>query len=142
LSKVALGGESQTTRGCAAWVTLALICAWALVMTALLAGSAGAETVGGCGPFRVEWNLGVLSPTDGKLEGFVYNESPCAVSDVRIHVTAVDPEGRPVGESRGWVHGDIPAGGRGYFVLGVPDGPGADSYRVNVIGFDPISTVP
>ena len=104
-----------------------------------LAAPAAAQSAAACGPFRVEWNRAVLSPTAEKLEGFVYNESSCVVADVRIHVVAVNGEGRAVAETLGWVHGDIAAGGRGYFVLPLPDAPAVD-YRVDVQSFDQVSS--
>ena len=106
-----------------------------------LAAPAAAQSAAACGPFRVEWNRAVLSPTAEKLEGFVYNESPCVVADVRIHVVAVNAEGRAVAETLGWVHGDIPAGARGYFVMPLPEPPAAD-YRVDVLSFDQVSSGP
>lgn len=104
----------------------------------VLFGPAAAQGPGACGSFRVEWNRGALSPTSSKLEGFVYNESRCSVTDVRLRVVAVDTEDRPVAEGWGWVFGDIPAGGRGYFVVPLTTTPAA-SYRVQVISFDEVS---
>jgi len=46
------------------------------------------------GLFRVDWIRGVLSPTTEKLEGSVYNNSPCSMANVRIHVVGVDAGGR------------------------------------------------
>ena len=100
---------------------------------------AGAQPASECASFRVEWNRGVLSPTAEKLEGFVYNQSPCVVTDVRIHVVAVNAAGQPIAETLGWVYGDIAAGARGYFVLPLPDAPAAD-YRVDVLSFDQVSS--
>jgi hypothetical protein len=102
------------------------------------AGPARGQTAAPCGRFRVEWNLGVLSPTADKLEGFVYNESRCLVTDVRIHVVAMNAEGRPIAETLGWVYGDIASGARGYFVLPLPEAAAAD-YRVDVVSFDEVS---
>ena len=115
----------------------ALLAALALLVGMAVPGPAGAEPA--CGLFRVEWNLGVLSPTAEKLEGFVYNESACAVTDVRLHVVALNAEGQPIAETLGWVYGDIQAGARGYFVLPAPDAPVAN-YRVNVLSFDEVSS--
>ena len=112
--------------------------ALALVIGVTGATPARGQTAAPCGPFRVEWNVGVLSPTADKLEGSVYNESRCSVSDVRLHVIAVSADGRPVAESLGWVAGDTPAGARAYFALPVPDVPAAD-YRVDVLSFDQLS---
>ena len=101
-------------------------------------GWARAQTPARCGPFRVDWARGDLSPTAQKLEGFVYNDSLCSVTDVRIHIVAVDADGRPIGETLGWVYGDIPARGRGYFVVPLSGAPAAD-YRVDVVSFDAVS---
>ena len=117
----------------------AIAVALALLVGVASTGPAVAQPGGECASFRVEWNRGVLSPMAEKLEGFVYNESSCVVTDVRIHVVAVDSEGRPVAETLGWVYGDIAAGARGYFVLPLPDAPAAD-YRVDVQSFDHVST--
>lgn len=100
-------------------------------------GTVGAQTPAPCGPFRVDWNRGELSPTARKLEGFVYNESSCSVTDVRIHIVAVSADGHPLGETLGWVYGDIPAGGRGYFVVPLPHTQAVD-YRVDVVSFDEV----
>ena len=64
------------------------------------------------------------------------NESRCRVTDVRLHVVAVDTEGRPVAETSGWVFGDIQAGGRSYFTI--PLTTPAAGYRVSVISFDEV----
>ena len=110
----------------------------AMVLLGLvLSGPAVAQVPEACGPFRVEWNRASL-PTFEKLEGFVYNESRCSVADVRLKVVAVDAENHPVAESLGWVYGDIPAGGRGYFEVPLTTTPAAD-YRVTVISFDEVS---
>ena len=119
------------------WAAIALVAT--LLLSAAVAGPADAQTAARCGPFRVEWHRGELSPTAEKLEGFVYNESACSVTDVRIHVVAVSGDGHPVGETLGWVYGDIPAGSRGYFVVPLPDA-GAADYRVNVASFDEVSS--
>jgi hypothetical protein len=111
----------------------------AMLVGAAVAGPADAQTAARCGPFRVEWQRGELSPTAEKLEGFVYNESSCSVTDVRIHVVAVSGDGHPLGETLGWVYGDIPAGARGYFVVSLPDAVAAADYRVNVVSFDEVS---
>ena len=82
-----------------------------------------------------------VEATADKLEGFVYNESRCLVTDVRIHVVAMNAQGRPIAETLGWVYGDIAAGARGYFVLPLPEAP-ATGYRVDVVSFDEVSSAP
>jgi hypothetical protein len=116
-----------------------VVVAAVMLLGAALAGPADAQTAARCGPFRVEWTRGELSPTAEKLEGFVYNESSCSVTDVRIHVVAVSGDGHPIGETLGWVYGDIPAGARAYFVVPLPGAAAAD-YQVNVVSFDEVSS--
>ena len=110
----------------------------ALLLGVIVAAPVLAQTGTACGPFRVEWKRGELSPRDEKLEGFVYNDSTCAVAAIRLHAAAVDGEGHTVGESTGWVFGNIPARSRAYFALPVPSGAAA-SYRIDVLSFDQVS---
>jgi hypothetical protein len=119
---------------------LAMLLGVAVVTAAPAAAQTPAvsRTADGCGPFRVEWNRGVLSPTAEKLEGFVYNDSTCSVTDVRLRVVAVDGDGHPIAETLGWVFGDIAPGARGYFALSLTSTPAA-GYRVDVAAFDEIS---
>ena len=109
-----------------------------LLLGLTLTAPAAAQAPAACGSFRVEWNHGEQSPTPSRLEGFVYNESRCSVTDVRLHVVAVDTAGHPVAETSGWVLGDIQGGARGYFVVPLTTTPAA-GYRVNVISFDEVS---
>jgi len=121
-------------------MTRSIALAAAMLLGAAVAGPANAQTAASCGPFRAEWERGDLSPTAEKLEGFVYNESSCSVTDVRIQIVAVSGDGHSIGETLGWVYGDIPAGARGYFVVPLPAAAaGAADYRVNVVSFDEIS---
>ena len=87
--------------------------------------------------FRVEWNVNEGSPTATRVQGYVYNDSRYSVTDVRLSIVSVDAGGRPVGETFGWVFGDIPARSRAYFV--VPLTEPAATYRVTVISFDVVS---
>ena len=69
-----------------------------------------------------------------RLEGFVTNQSLYDVQDVRLHVDVLDADGRPIGETSGWVFGDVLSGGRAYFAIDLPI-PGA-AYRVTISSFD------
>jgi hypothetical protein len=91
-----------------------------------------------CGPFRVEWNHGVLSPTSAKLEGYVYNDSPCMLSNVQLIVVALNGDGSVAAETTGWVFGNLPPRGRGYFALPLPS-PSAVDYRIDVKSFDHVT---
>ena len=70
------------------------------------------------------------------VEGYVYNESPWRITNVRLRVQSVDPTGAVTNESSGWVVGDVKAGGRGYFYVAVPAH--AASYRATVQSFDKV----
>jgi hypothetical protein len=111
----------------------------AMLLGLAVAAPVSADMQAPCGPFRVELNRDQPGPAAEKLEGFVYNESTCSVTDVRLHVVSVDAEGRPIAETHGWVFGDIQPGGRGYFTVPLTAAPAA-GYRVNVISFDEVSS--
>ena len=118
----------------------AFAAAVAIVFGVAIVGPAGAQAARPCGAFRAVWDRGELSPRAEKLEGFVYNDSSCSVTDVRIHIVAVNADGHPIAETVGWVYGDIPAGARGYFAVPLPSMPAtAADYRVNVVSFDQIT---
>jgi len=70
------------------------------------------------------------------VEGYVYNESPWRITNVRLRVQSVDPNGTVTNESSGWVVGDVTAGGRGYFYVPIPAH--AASYRATVQSFDKV----
>jgi hypothetical protein len=80
----------------------------------------------------VEWNL-VRAPYP-RLEGYVTNRSLYTLQNVRLHAAVLDAAGTTIGESTGWVFGNLFAGGRTYFVIAIPR-VGA-SYRVTVTSWD------
>ena len=67
----------------------AVSAAIAMLLAVAGPGTVGARTPAPCGPFRVDWNRGELSPTAEKLEGFVYNDSSCSVTDVLLSMQLV-----------------------------------------------------
>ena len=86
--------------------------------------------------FRVTWQrraTGVV-PT---IEGHVYNASPVWVTDVRLQVEGLDPEGHAVGRRFAWVLGDIVPGGESSFVVDTVRG--AAGYRITVVSFSVVS---
>ena len=111
---------------------LALSVAVVLVMS--ISTEVGAQDQG---LFHIEWEPDVVGGRDPALQGFVQNRSHLRVSNVRLRVDALDPGARVIGQSFGWVFGDIPAGGRGYFVMLI-EAAGA-AYRVSVDSYDPIA---
>jgi hypothetical protein len=90
------------------------------------------------GDFSVGWEPHLIGGRDTAVKGYVDNRSQLRVGDVHLRVEALDDRGQVVGESFGWVMGDVPAGGRGYFVVRVPVS--GSAYRVTVDSYDAIST--
>ena len=86
--------------------------------------------------FRVTWEPRTSggAPTIG---GWVHNDSPFLVSDVRLHIDGLDAEQRKVGEMLVWALGDVAPGSQTYFVA--PVLPGAQTYRITVTSFDVVS---
>ena len=76
------------------------------------------------------------SPRGKGVEGYIYNQSQWRITNVRLRVQSVDPNGTVTNESSGWVVGDVKAGGRSYFYVPVPAH--AASYRATVQSFDKV----
>jgi hypothetical protein len=87
--------------------------------------------------FHVEWQQQLVGGRDPALKGFIDNRSQLRVGNVRLRVDALDESAKVIGQSFGWVIGDVPAGGRAYFV--VPLTTAGLAYRVSVESYDPIS---
>jgi hypothetical protein len=82
---------------------------------------------------RVEWRR-VDEPWRRKtIEGYVYNDSAYRVGSVRLRVVALDSAEQPIGESFGWVYGNIASGGRWPFSLPLPRA--GESFHVSVESF-------
>ena len=88
-------------------------------------------------PFRVEWDVPDLPPAMAKIVGYVHNDSAYAITNVRVHVVALDGNGAPVEEEWGWVFGDIPAAGRAFFA--VPIVYPSASFTVTIGSFDVVA---
>jgi hypothetical protein len=71
------------------------------------------------------------------VEGWVYNDLRWRVTDVRVRVDCVDASDAVIASGAGWVIGDVPAGGRGYFY--VPIASRGAGYRVSVQSFHRVS---
>ena len=88
------------------------------------------------GQFRFELEE-AQNPMRGRaVEGFVYNNPPWRITNVRLRVESLDATGAVTGETSGWVVGDVRSGGRGYFYVPVP-ARGA-TYRASVQSFDKV----
>jgi|SRR5215468_3153776 len=112
----------------------ALVPSVAMVLVMSMSGAVRAQDQG---LFDIEWEPDVVGGRDPALQGFIHNRSHLRVSNVRLRVDALDAGARVIGQSFGWVFGDIPAGGRGYFVVLI--GPPGTAYRVSVDSYDPIA---
>jgi hypothetical protein len=115
------------------WPALAALLVGVTVSGPAWAGPSEAEAP----PFRVEWSASDASASGVRLQGYVYNDSRYLVTNVRLHIVAMDGGGRPVGETFTWVFGDVPAGGRTDFAI--PSMAPATTYHVTVVWFDRVT---
>ena len=89
------------------------------------------------GLFRFDVEQAATSHRGPGVEGYLHNDLPWRITNVRLRVQSVDPAGNVIGEASGWVLGDVAAGGQGYFFVSVSSP--AAAYRVTVESFDRIS---
>ncbi len=108
-----------------------------LALAAVLAAVPASGADAGAASFHVECGPPAESGDDALVRGWVVNDSMVRVGDVRLRVETVDGAGRVIGQSFGWVIGDVPAGGRAWFMVRITT-LGAD-YRVRVESYDVIA---
>ena len=92
-------------------------------------------TAGVESPFSFQFEQ-TRSPRGLGVEGYVYNTLPWRISNVRLQVDSLDAEGTLTASASGWVLGDVPANGRGYFY--VPVSAPAAAYRPSVQAFNKV----
>jgi hypothetical protein len=128
---------------------LLLACASVALMTIALGGTTARAQWGGDIPgtrpsteadpatisgqfFHVEWSAAPSRNGHPRLTGYVYNnyEEPAMNVELRIH--ELDSTGREITAVLEPVDGTVPAKGRAYFDVPVPD---SASYRVDVESF-------
>ncbi len=100
---------------------------WLTALIAILALSAGqgsGQTLG----LRVEWQARPAA-SGSTIAGYVYNDNPTSVHQVRLRLEGLDDAGSVVSTSTGYVFGIVPAFNRTYFEAPAP---AASSYRVSV----------
>ena len=68
------------------------------------------------------------------LAGYIYNDGPYRIRNVRLKVAGLDGNGVVIEEVMGEVEGDIAARSRGYFIVTMTRT--ALSHRVTVVSFD------
>ena len=109
-----------------------------MIATAAEADVAGAQTEMANGQpefrFEVAEDGGFRGPG---VQGFVYNDLPWRITNVRLRVDSVDTSGAVTESTWGWVQGDVRAGGRGYFYVRVPSL--ASRHRTSVQSFDKVT---
>ena len=86
-------------------------------------------------PFRFELEEAHSHRGRG-VEGYVYNDLPWRITNVRVRVESLDGNGTVTSSASGWVIGDVRAGGRAYFY--VPVSSRAATYRASVQSFDKV----
>ena len=114
-----------------------------LVVFATIAAILGAPTAarvqtaiaGDESPFQFQFAQSE-GPRGLAVEGYVYNALPWRITNVRLQVDSLDGDGTLVASASGWVLGDVPARGRGYFY--VPVSAPAATYRPTVQRFDKV----
>jgi len=87
--------------------------------------------------FRLEWSAGSPSRPGTSLEGYLYNNDSHRIGLIQLKIEVLDEAGTVVSVGRGWVYGDVLAGGRAPFSVRPPVR-GA-SYRISVNSFVRIS---
>jgi len=108
-----------------------------LALGALALGLTATPRPAGAQEFSVRWEPQQLADRATALKGYVDNRTQLRVTNVRLRVEALDGAGQVVGQSLGWVLGDVPGGGRGYFTVPL-EATGA-TYRVSVVSYDVVS---
>jgi len=82
---------------------------------------------------RVEWQRTTSLGGRPAIEGYVYNDSQFRIGGVRLRVEILDSSNQVVGETFGWVYGNISSRGRWPFSMPPPTA--GESFRVTVESF-------
>src|SRR5215472_7132446 len=89
-----------------------------LLVTGLLGPTVGvAEPAQPDSPFRFELEQRGNPRRGLAVEGYLYSGLPWRITNVRLRVESLDSNGAVTAQSRGWLLGDVPPGGRAYFYL-------------------------
>ena len=83
--------------------------------------------------FHVEWTAQKARPGMSRITGYVYNDYGEAAGDIELLITGLDSAGQPVSTAMEHISDTVPARGRGYFDVQIPE---SSSYRVNVESFE------
>jgi hypothetical protein len=115
---------------------LVVLATLALTIGTATAGRAQTAPAGGEDPFRFQLEQ-KEGPRGTAVEGYVYSALPWRITNVRLQIDSLDANGTRVASASGWVLGDVPARGRGYFY--VPISRTAGTYRASVQTFDKVA---
>lgn len=83
--------------------------------------------------FHVEWSAAAGRDGRPRLTGYIYNDYEEPAVNVRLRIDQLDSAGREIGADIAPVDETVPAKGRAYFDVPVPD---SASYRVDVVSFE------
>ena len=83
--------------------------------------------------FHVEWTAREERAGMSRMTGYVYNDYGQAAEDIELLITGLDSAGQPVSTAIEHLSDTVPARGRGFFDVQVPESP---SYRVDVESFE------
>src|SRR5262245_56040218 len=98
-----------------------VLVAGAIAVCGLLAGIGTARAQGSAEQiFTIDYNKEAVPRGGWAVEGYVNNSSRSLVSGVRLRVQVLDGAGEAIGESFGWVYGNVQPGGRAYFTVSIP----------------------
>ncbi len=114
---------------------LVVVATIAAILGTATAASAQTAIASDESPFRFQFDQSE-SPRGLAVEGYVYNALPWRITNVRVQVDSIDGNGTLVASASGWVLGDVPARGRGYFY--VPVSAPAATYHPSVQRFDKV----
>ena len=84
--------------------------------------------------FRVEPEQRTEHTRKGYVTGWVYNDGQGVAGLVKLKVEMLDGSGNRVGEHVGWAYGNVPPGGRAFFMIPIPPQSPPDR-RVSVDSF-------
>jgi len=111
-----------------------------LVALAVMLGAAGPPAAAVTSPsgidsrLRLDWEIGQTRSGQPLISGYIYNDYGRAANNVRFLVETLDPSGRIIDRTLGFVPGSVPVFGRRYFDVPLKR-PGA-SYRITVTAFE------
>ena len=93
-----------------------------LIVLAAVPGSGTAQPAGFRAPvFRVEpEEPQPHSGRPGSVRGWVYNDGDGVAGLIRMRVEMLDRSGKVVAQHIGWAYGNVPPGGRAYFMIPIP----------------------